>query len=68
MNAMWLLLYRSFIFVQNHNSIIQFQKDIQTQWHDSVAKVLYNNNVRFRQFKTSMLDRVNYRRVLQMCG
>ena len=66
MNAMWLLLYRSFIFVQNHNSIIQFQKDIQTQWHDSVAKVLYNNNVRFRQFKTSMLDRVNYRRVLQM--
>ena len=39
---------------------------IETQWQDSVAKVLYNNNVRFRQFKTSMLDRVNYRRVLQM--
>jgi hypothetical protein len=38
--------------------------DIETQWQDSIAKLMYDNNIRFRAFKANMLDKVNYRRAL----
>lgn len=51
---------------RTRNALKNQELDPQTAFADSVASVIYNNNVRARRLKEEDLDRISYDRMLEM--
>ena len=49
-------------------AMYQRDKSAETQMQDSINKLLYPGQIRFQSIKAPQLDRVNYRKALEMFG